>query len=378
VTATECVIAENSCTRGAGLYLHSSAARLIDSQFVANRGPGAAVGTEPSVRSPIPRPDRSFSRVVLWAAAVTALVASPAAAVVVASDGFDYPDGSLFGRDGGFGWVTGWAGFLTDVVAHTAVGQSHVQFTGTRVFTNPQSTLELFVAFTVHVPVDLALDDFIGVHLNAGVNGSNLTVGKIPGSPYFVVGNGGLVESSIVVAPGSTYRVIGVYDLDQSRTSMWIDPDGSDYYDPATGSSSADATGIFSLFGHMDWLAFQGSVAGMGFDDIVIANAPQDIGLSSRSPASAPDGPSLDPLTVTISPNPCRDVLRLDLSSSRSGAATFTLHDAAGRRVARTELTIPEGETSRSVSVSQLPEGTYFYRIRTAKGEVLGKCVLRR
>lgn len=319
------------------------------------------------------------------AVGVAALGTPPRArAAVVATDSFAYPDGPLFGRNGGSGWTTGWAGFLTNVVSEEAVGNSETQFTGTRNFDNPGTTPELFVAFTVRVPATLASDDFIGVHLNAGANSSNLTVGKVPGTSVFIVGNGGWVESSIPVQPGVTYRVIGVYDLDQSRTSLWVDPDASDYYEPTTGSSSADASGIFSLHAHMHWIAFQGSVGGMGFDDIVISNTPEGVGLAASPPSSVEDiatGSAGDSGgQVSVSPNPCRDALRIAFTAPQAGPALLEVHDVHGRRLEVLDLGMrAAGSSTVELNVASRTAGVYFYRIRrTGAADLRGRFTVER
>ncbi len=71
-----------------------------------------------------------------------------AVASSLASEAFDYADGSLFGRSGGTGWSSIWTGSGLDVVSGRAVGNlvGNPPKYGVRNFDNPQTTSNLFVS----------------------------------------------------------------------------------------------------------------------------------------------------------------------------------------------------------------------------------------
>ncbi len=76
---------------------------------------------------------RRYAFALIGAVTVLALPGwSPASAGVSAEDTISYPDGSLFGANGGSGWVGGWTGFLTSVMAEEAVGADDTEFTAVR------------------------------------------------------------------------------------------------------------------------------------------------------------------------------------------------------------------------------------------------------
>lgn len=220
-------------------------------------------------------------------AMVCLVVTAESRAVFIAEETFSYVDGDLYGANGGTGWTTIWNATAMTSTGGRAIGANTITDPkyGSRNFDNPQTTPELFVAFDLIVPVSFALNDYAGTYLSAGVNNANIFVGKIPGSNEFHVGIGGFISSGIVIEPGVTYRLVGVYDIDQRRLAMWVDPDASDYYVPTTGASSADATTSAVIVFHMDRVDFLTNTAvGFAFDNFLLGNTPEDVGLLSAAP----------------------------------------------------------------------------------------------
>ena len=206
----------------------------------------------------------------------------------VASDDFSYPDGPLPGNSGGSGWTYNWSGSGTNVSGGQAIGvnPSTIGFTQNRGIANPGTTTTLFVSLDLITPSAVASSDSFAVILAAGVNGSNLVIGKGVGESVFAVGNSIFsFPSSIPVLPNTSYHLVGVYDLTNQRVSLWIDPNGSDYYDTSDGTNSADASGLASVGGHMERVVFGGTLQFARVDNLIVWNRPADVGLRSTVPA---------------------------------------------------------------------------------------------
>ena len=218
-------------------------------------------------------------------------------AAVVASDPLDYPDGPLGTQNGGVGWTNPWytasnpnGGYqmVSGQVVTTFVPFS--SYLG-RFFANPAATPELFLSVDIRIPADIAIDDSIGLYLYTGANFTSLAMGKPQGAAEFQVGVSTFVSTGVAVSPNTAYHLVGVYDIDNSRLAMWVNPDASDYYNPTTGATTADAV-IPANPGHIDsfYVAtnrpFVGQLAGVALDNFVIANTPQDVGLLATAPGS--------------------------------------------------------------------------------------------
>jgi len=212
-------------------------------------------------------------------------------ATTLASETFAYGDGSLYGQSGGSGWLGIWTGFGTNVSGGEAVGASpnSVGWSGSRFFDNPGTSPVLFVSLDFRTPASVSLADSFGVVLGAGVNSSNVVIGKGPGDSVFSAGNVGFFfPSSVTVLPSTTYHLIGAYDLVNQRVSLWIDPDGGDYYDVASGTSSADVSALSSVAFHMNYVVMGGTLELAAVDNLVIGNAPADVGLlAAPEPAAS-------------------------------------------------------------------------------------------
>ena len=97
-------------------------------------------------------------------------------------------------------------------------------------------------------------------------------------------------------------------------------------------------------------------------------------GQDTPAPADPPENPNATatpaPTIVILSayPNPVRDRLTLLYAMERSGALAIELFDATGRlvRQLRNESALPTGLYSNEVSLSGLPAGRYYLRLRAA------------
>ena len=216
-------------------------------------------------------------------------------ASVLAADSFSYPDGTLWGSNGGTGaWLNPWGGNGMAVSAGRAVGDNfgNPPKYGSRLFTNPIATTEFFVAFDLSAPA-FASGDYFAAALSSGVNNGILSVGKGVGTNDFRVGNSGSVPTGIVIQPGVTYRVVAAsvfaHGAVPATQLVWINPTATDYYDPATGASSADAVGHEAVFFGPSTITLYTGIPGIAFDNLVLGDAPADVGLASAAPSCAGD-----------------------------------------------------------------------------------------
>lgn len=83
---------------------------------------------------------------------------------------------------------------------------------------------------------------------------------------------------SIYLTDGQTYRMVAVLDFDNDLLGLFVDPDGSDYWDPATGANTADVTRGYT---NTNWSTAVrlGSGSLVTWDNLVVATAPEDVGL---------------------------------------------------------------------------------------------------
>ena len=95
--------------------------------------------------------------------------------------------------------------------------------------------------------------------------------------------------------------------------------------------------------------------------------------------ASVPEPPAAGAALLAADPNPFSDATTLRFRLAAEGPVTLTVHDLAGREVARLVDGIrPAGPNAVTLSGRGLPSGVYYTRLRDARGELVGKCVLAR
>ena len=260
-----------------------------------------------------------------------------------------------------------------------------IQSRATRTYVNPQATIQIFVSCSLTMPASIGANDWWVVYFPVGVNSSSLAVGIGDPSHEFVVGVGGTVSSHVVAQPGATYHLVASYDLDHGRTSLWVDPDLSDYYDPATGLNSADASVTGTLGGHSFDVVIETILHGALCDDLVIGNAPEDVGLlRSAVTGVEPPAPASAQLAPSSRPNPFRQSTTIQYSLVRAGVVRLAVFDAAGRAV-RTLVhgTRPAGGNAvqwdgATDAGTAAPNGAYFYRLETAGAVRSGTLTLAR
>jgi len=304
-----------------------------------------------------------------------------APAATLATDDFTYPSGALVGNSGGTGWQYAWLGFNTDVSSNQAVPgvRTDIQAQAVRGFLNPQSTNQIFVAFDLTTPPALQPGDWFVVYFTVGVNSTSLVLGISGPDNRFSVGVGGTTYTTITAQPGTQYHVVGCCDLDFNRNCVWVNPDPADFYDLATGNSSADATMISILAGHSETVYAETIFHGSAFDNLIVADAPSEVGL--QSPSAVPgDAQFVGAGRTSSFPNPCSTMARVSFELLRGGRSTMSVWDVRGRRVDAIDLGYrPSGPSEFLWNATGLAPGTYFYRIDSeASPSAAGKCIVQR
>jgi hypothetical protein len=119
--------------------------------------------------------------------------------------------------------------------------------------------------------------DYFALSLTVGANTTVLLVGKGTASDNFGVGVSGLTLSGITAAPGTTYSIVAGVVLPHGPIPgmqlLWVNPDGSDFYNTATGANSADAVAFEPVFFNAATVYLYSNLAGVGFDDLILCDA---------------------------------------------------------------------------------------------------------
>jgi hypothetical protein len=228
---------------------------------------------------------------MICVAMLLTLGAAPSEGAIVANDDFSYPDGILYGANGGTGWTSRWGGTGMDVAGSQAVTNvfNNPPKYGSRDFDNPQTTGELFVSVDL-LTATIGINDYFGAQLYLGVNNNILSFGKLPGSNEFQVFNGGGASTGITIAPNTAYHLVGAYSVvpgpATDRLLLWVNPDSSDFFNVVTGANSADAvSNELVAFGAFSLSLYAGT-PGFKFDNLVISNTADGVGLAVPEPGS--------------------------------------------------------------------------------------------
>ncbi len=108
----------------------------------------------------------------------------------------------------------------------------------------------------------------------AGIDTQNTPPADLP--------EGSTKLSSMSLADGVTHTLIGVIDFDNYLLGLFVNPDAADFWNPANGSNSADAT-LQYLSNNSSSAARPGSGASVTWDDLVLATTAADVGLLENS-----------------------------------------------------------------------------------------------
>ncbi|QJE95122.1 hypothetical protein [Luteolibacter luteus] len=113
---------------------------------------------------------------------------------------------------------------------------------------------------------------FFGVPGGAGPSG---------GLEFGLSGNG-VDYFTGVPADNATHTIVTVLDFDKHFIGMWLDPTSTDYYDPADGSNSTDAGGLYSPTNWSTAVRLASSAGGITtWDDLSVALDPVNVGLKN-------------------------------------------------------------------------------------------------
>ncbi len=205
-----------------------------------------------------------------------------ALAVIVASDDFDYPDGTLHGKTGGVGWTTAWNhDFGTEAVVGGALSTSGSGRVS-RSFTAIEAT------GVVYVGVDMTYNgsfggDWGGVTLNDF--GTDKVLFGMPWSGgKFGISETGVADnqSGIDIIAGQSYRIVGAIDFGSTDLHLWIDPDGSD----TAASADYTVTGYASPGSWINTVALDASGA-TTWDNLTVATSLGEVISAIPEPSSA-------------------------------------------------------------------------------------------
>ena len=81
---------------------------------------------------------------------------------------------------------------------------------------------------------------------------------------------------------------------------------------------------------------------------------------------------------MSIYPNPADDFLNVSYSLNESSVVTFEILDLLGSTIGSPIISTKQqaGENVENVDLSDLPNGTYFLRIKTVDGSIVKKFIL--
>ncbi|WP_367872146.1 PQQ-dependent sugar dehydrogenase [Luteolibacter sp. Populi] len=202
--------------------------------------------------------------------------------ITIGTDVFDYPNGAIAGRAGGTGFdrdlfdneATGVFSDWDNVTANPAVAAGALTTNGSGAKREYNGTVEetggpandgqnnhersgaVRGVGRVFYRIDLTRGgnatwsgvssyDFDTERLFFGVpNGDGPSGGREFGVQ--VSGVGGAIYFSGILANTTAHTLVAVLDFDRDFVGIWVDPDGSDFYNEVTGSHSADAGGAYT------------------------------------------------------------------------------------------------------------------------------------
>lgn len=255
--------------------------------------------------------------------ASTLLFSHLSQATVIGIENFSYPDGSINGAVGGTGWNTAggtsdWGGtpqvvsggLVTDgpvplpygshPVASPAYSSAYREYGGDESASAIQGVGRVCFKFSMTTPYDSVIPSYMGLSsFNFGTE--TVFFGSVDNG--FGFSRWGIQEiggaQTISATPplsGATITLIGIVDFDHDILSLFINPDGSDLYNPLNPTAYFDNTAdvIQTGFASSGWstrLRVQSASpivsAGMvTWDNLTVGTSPTDVGLAVPEPAT--------------------------------------------------------------------------------------------
>ncbi len=286
---------------------------------------------------------------------IVAILAVSAGAEVIGYEPFDYADGAIGGRTGGFGWdwdnvagvhtltVSNWSngGGTRDVVSgalETSGGNSRREYNGPTEGsgTNPVDTDERLGALrgagvVYYAATYTQLEDNGWSGMSGYDFGSEKQFYGMPGGQKnFGVDESGVGSnnSSVPVVVGRTYRLISALDFDRDQMLLWVDPNSNDFHDhTGTGANSAL---VERFYGNSNWNTAVRLASGnrTRWDDLVVATTFEEALINPGTFAGVPNpvhkAPSVGPVTPTFSWAPGKDPN--DLTQTNPGVISYNLY----------------------------------------------------
>ncbi len=205
-----------------------------------------------------------------------AIAAAPAPAALIATDNFDYPDGSIADRSGGTGWDNEFndeAGAPPQAPSDWDIVFGAPNVVGAALVTNdggakrefggasegvgePSNEREgafrgvgsLYVSVTYQVDTLFPPDTIQWGGISSYDFGAERLFWGMPGQAaetrYFGIDESGVggTLSSIPIAANTTYSLLALLDFDRDLVALWVNPDGADTPDSYDVSRSYTPT----------------------------------------------------------------------------------------------------------------------------------------
>lgn len=218
-------------------------------------------------------------------------------AAVVGYDNFSYADGPINGNNGGTGWnyssgtPSSWTGSAGvsggDLV--TGGGSNAFRDYGTNGGGSAfQATGLLFYRFSFTLGADIP--NYFGLS-SMDFGNERIKFGRSweAGSFNLEYDNGGgwtQHNSGVSILSNTTYTLVGVLDFNNDRLALFINPDGSSYYDPTNGTTNAQAVGAYTGTNWSNAIRFESGGGGsdIRWHEVTVATLPTDVGLLNAIP----------------------------------------------------------------------------------------------
>jgi hypothetical protein len=231
------------------------------------------------------------------------VVAAPLAhAAIIGFEDFNYTDGPISGKTGGTGWnVSGgtsdWSGganvgsgaLVTD--ANVGAFREYGADENASAF---MATGIIYYKFTLSIGA--TVPNYAGLS-SFDFGSEKVFFGRTYTNQLGIDESGvGTTLTGITPQPNTTYTFIGIVDFNNDVLSLFVNPDGSDVYDPAAPTGAGNtADAIRTGFTSTNWSSQirlqsgdQGTgVAPVSWDNVTVATAPADVGLAAPEPGSA-------------------------------------------------------------------------------------------
>ena len=241
--------------------------------------------------------------------------ASMASAVIIGVEDFSYPDGNIAGQNGGTGFnYDNFDGEVTSTPSDWDNVGGAPTVSGGKLVTNSSSaqreyngdiddtgnpggaandgqddhprsgairgTGQVFYSFEITRSAGATWSGassydfgaervFFGVPGTANPGSGNLEFGvQIAGTAtHYYTG---------IAADTNTHTIVTVLDFDNQQIGLWVDPDGTDFFNAGDGTNSADAMGTYTATNWSSAVRF-GSGGSVEWDDLVVGTTFVDV-----------------------------------------------------------------------------------------------------